>query len=599
MEKNIKSVVEDLVKPALEGIKKSLNATKLEAIEIAKQAKLMTQVVDDITRSLPRKLISGITTLTTSGIKKRLEKSESLYSELGKTVMKNEEFKQAVKQIEYIIEFVYALEKGCEDGVNKKKETINLRIKWTFDALQFLFQDWIKDVPELQTELDAAFELLTGKDKDRARPLEGIFRAELAFGKRLDPFVAIIGWVVECVDNGKLAAPKLKLLIAPGRLYSFIYDDISIEERQFRIEFIGVVDKFVQGEFGISMPLPSVSFPKRSKKSAKSESDDASGYDQDSLTSAGRSSINLSMPKVPMDSLPSVEIFTGLIRTCMRSVFGMIFRLPGMPSPTVPKMSLLRSSKTEPKPSSVRASQTFSRTVSMPIKAITGTALRGVWEVNAHNTSLVESVTALISEFIGGLIESILQALLSLFEVRELLVAPDQDNNQCFYSWEKILEDGKTKAWDVIWVRDPNYANLIKTLRDFQDTSIKRLEESIHDSGDRAKLPAITVVENLLKDYAAYLEINRVLQEPENLEEILEPSLKKTGKNLVVSVPFVFENPKLPPVLRAYAEGKSIILKFDEANNRYLGTMQVDDLQNKHLQVNVISRELAQGVAYC
>jgi len=298
---------------------------------------------------------------------------------------------------------------------------------------------------------------------------------------------------------------------------------ICDEEREFRLEVIAAIDHYCHGKFG--------------------------GGNGKTLLRAA-------------DDRLAIELIADISSVLFSTFFGYILRRPALPSPVLPKpewahpFNHIRRADDHAHKMSI----TFSRQVTYPLKASLGLVLRGFWELNTLNNSLVEGITSLASNLVSSLLESFLYDFLWSVEIHETYT-PYQEikDPDLVWGWstlEPIFNDSKENVQYLnfgVWVRKSIVSS----------AEAKLLKRLINENEVVKEL-----LQDLLKDYGAYVQSIRDYSDNPVLPEVLTDSLEVTLTNKTLTAKCTFPNnfPSIP-VLRAYVDGKSLIMKNTGSNS--------------------------------
>jgi len=177
---------------------------------------------------------------------------------------------------------------------------------------------------------------------------------------------------------------------------------------------------------------------------------------------------------------------------------------------------------------------------------------------------------------VAATVQAAVQSVLSLIEVRELT---DDKHIRCLRSYRKTVSP-IGNVFDVLWIRDVVPDNLVPAIKSAL--------------GKQRSVDKETLIDRLLKDYVAYLDISQVFHEPDlKGESITVSSAAWTGSGNEIQVKAIYDpTDKCRPVLRAYAQGRHTVLNYNDG--AYSGTIQRVSKIDATV-VHVIARELAHG----
>ncbi len=420
------------------------------------------------------------------------------------------------------------------------------RIIWVADALAFVLRN--EEISALITDIGTILE--AEKNDDRITAFGDFVETIVVDSSPMLSFVKlIVSWIS---DPEKFELPHFGMGLTPGRLYEFlngtVVNPVDGKEREFRIELVSALDRYFHGEYEV---------PQLAAMAGR-DGNNSNGTNNTTLHEAPRQTHSV-------DSKLAIQTLTDVIRIVLQTSFGFVFRAPHLPSLMAPKMSLLQpSAQLHHQPHLVaakHASATMSRAISAPIKAVSGLLFRGVWEVNAHNEALVELVASTISEIIGSITGTLTYSLFSLLEIREVYDDP-KDINRCLLSWNTRAEwaHGNTTFQAVVVVKGMLGNAALEN--DFFGVITGLLEDAKNDK-DKNGVSRVSMIENLLKDYGAYLELSRDCHEPDLTDNSITVDLKPSADSVLVTATFTDTDKDLPVVLRVYADGQHKIMGKD------------------------------------
>ena len=448
----------------------------------------------------------------------------------------------------------------------KKKKILDTeqRILWVADALAFVLHN--KEVSTLITDIGKILE--ADDNRQRIAAFEEFVETIVV---KSSPMLSFVSLVVSWISDPKnFELPHFGMGLTPGRLYEFLNgtDEKPVldEEREFRIELVSALDRYFHGEYEVPQLAAMAGLGGNNRN----------GTNDTALHEAPRQTHSV-------DSKLAIQTLTDVIRIVLQTSFGFIFRAPHLPSLMAPKMSLLRPSvQLHQQPHLVaakHASATMSRAISAPIKALSGLLFRGVWEVNAHNEALVELVASTISEIIGSITGTLTYSLFSLLEIREVYDDP-KPIKRCLLGWKTGAEWAPgNPTFQAVVVAKGMLGNE-KLEDDFYDVINDLLEDAENNS-------RVSMIENLLKDYGAYLELSRDCHEPDLTDNSIKVDLKPSADSILVTATFTDTDKDLPVVLRVYADGQHKIMGKDH-------TAELEKL-TKGALVHVLAGKRAHG----
>jgi len=487
-------------------------------------------------------------------------------------------FEPLTEKIESIIDIfslAYHLE---ENDVLKVKD----RIEYVINAFIFLLSNKelsaVSDVLKDFIAIDYSKELDKDEKKKLTKDITTLCEEILISSS---PLLATIGWVVECAIEGKLHLPNNKGFgLSPGRLYEFINsDEVKQEEREFRLELVSALDRYIHGEYETHSPAQ-----KQNDSSASSNPEDRETHS--------------------IDSKPATQILTDLLNIVLQTSVSYIFRLPHMPSTMAPTNFLLQQNTLDhvQNKAAHQASSMISRSVGAPVKALSGVLFRGFWEVSTHNDAIVEVVSASFSHMVSSLVKSVSHTLFSLIEIRELYTDLSGTNN-CMTCWPtKVPYTDSNNADQYTYqavvlrkgvLKDKKTEDLIiKALSEiFKQTKSLTIRE---DDKETKTIQVDSILLSLLKDYGTYLEMSRYYHAPDIKDYSIDVNLKTISDSKTeIIAEYDDPDPKLRTVLRAYVQGKCIILNKGDEQDYYSAITEF--ILNKTDLVHVFAGTHAHG----
>jgi hypothetical protein len=187
--------------------------------------------------------------------------------------------------------------------------------------------------------------------------------------------------------------------------------------------------------------------------------------------------------------------------------------------------------------------------------------LRGFWDISTLNNSLVEGVTSLISNTVSSVLESFLHDFLWSVEIHETYTKPDPDkDSKCVWGWKTqeaihAGSNGDQYLYYGVWVRP-------SIMSEVEAGILKKLVTENEFTRE--------LLQNLLQDYGAYMQSIRDYTD-EDWEEtgVVTDTLKITSSKSSAALTAQSRYSKSfpsAPVLRAYYEGKCMVMKLNKEN---------------------------------
>jgi len=462
----------------------------------------------------------------------------------------NNKFIPELDKLESTTEFLAILH-----SLSEVIDDLEDRITWAGDIMCFIFEpsrttpEQIEGSTSRKVTNDIIALIKVGEELTQVKSveefetqMESAAKCILDIIEKTNPSIIFIEAVINAIKVGKVTPPDFIHGLTAGRIDEFLNSKLpgGEAEREFRVEILGAIDQLIHTLIDVS--------------SAQIDTNGSQAGNHAQTSSANQVSYML-----------IAKFIDGLFR----ALAGKILTIPGLPSLHLPSNILTVKTGTEPLPVAIKASRMLSQSIEMPVRGVTGLISRGFWEVNFLNDGISETITSILSSFVGSVYESVVYSLLSVIEIREVYSLPDEDDtdNIIFCSWEiasrsgEKLPPGTMQSYNTI-VLNTSLMSVIPKLQDPLTNALKAMLGIIIPIAD-GQIKKDPMIMRILKDYAAIMEIERRYNSPPDStdNQIQDTSATREKDTITFQATMILSANESPAVVRAYCNGQCYIMK--------------------------------------